>query len=54
VNLDSIEAECAELMEKDPGQAERFFGNRCRPGRRRLAAAGLWDGAWAGAMAASA
>jgi len=28
VNLDSIEAEAAELMEKDPGQAERFFGNR--------------------------
>ena len=21
-------AECAELMEKDPAQAERFFGNR--------------------------
>lgn len=28
VNLDSIEAEAAELMEKDKAQAERFFGNR--------------------------
>lgn len=26
--LDSIEAEAAELAEKDPAQAERFFGNR--------------------------
>jgi len=28
VDLDAIEAEALELMEKDPGQAERFFGNR--------------------------
>lgn len=28
VNIDVIEGEAAELMEKDPGQAERFFGNR--------------------------
>lgn len=28
VNLDAIEAEAAELMETDPGQAERFFGGR--------------------------
>jgi hypothetical protein len=28
VSVDSIEAEAAELMEKDPAQAERFFGNR--------------------------
>jgi len=28
VNLDSIEGEAAELAEKDPGQAERFYGNR--------------------------
>jgi hypothetical protein len=28
VELDSIEAEAAEMMERDPGQAERFFGNR--------------------------
>lgn len=30
VNLDSIEAEAAELLEVDPAQAERFFGNRSR------------------------
>lgn len=28
VDLDGIEAEAAELMETDPAQAERFFGNR--------------------------
>lgn len=36
VDLDSIEAEAAELMEKDPHQAERFFGNRIVYG------AGVW------------
>ncbi|MGW5635708.1 hypothetical protein [Streptomyces sp. NPDC003832] len=28
IDLDAIEAEVAELLESDPGQAERFFGNR--------------------------
>jgi hypothetical protein len=28
VDLDAIEAEAADLLERDPGQAERFFGNR--------------------------
>ncbi|WP_045746398.1 hypothetical protein [Actinoplanes rectilineatus] len=28
VNLDSIDAEAAELAEKDPEQAERYYGNR--------------------------
>lgn len=28
VNLDDIEGEAAELLEQDPAQAERFFGNR--------------------------
>lgn len=28
VDVDAIEAEAAELMERDPSQAERFFGNR--------------------------
>lgn len=32
VDLDAIEAECAEIMEKDPAQGERFFGNRCVAG----------------------
>lgn len=42
VNLDSIEAEVAELMETDPAQAERYFGNRI------VAGGGSWlpDGAW--------
>ncbi|MDX3405535.1 hypothetical protein PV708_04755 [Streptomyces sp. ME02-6977A] len=32
VDLDAIEAEAAEIMELDPAQAERFFGNRCVAG----------------------
>jgi hypothetical protein len=36
VDLDSIEGEAAELLEKDPPQAERFFGNRMVYG------AGVW------------
>jgi hypothetical protein len=32
VDLDAIEAETAEIMERDPAQAERFFGNRCVAG----------------------
>src|SRR5690606_20304461 len=31
-DLDAIEAEAAELLEKDPAQAERFFGNRMAAG----------------------
>lgn len=42
IDLDSIEAEASELLERDPTQAERFFGNRCKVG------AGAWlkDGLW--------
>jgi hypothetical protein len=36
VDLDSIEAEAAELMATDPAQAERFFGNRL------VAGSGAW------------
>lgn len=36
VSVDAIEAEAAELMEKDPADAERFFGNRI------VAGAGTW------------
>jgi hypothetical protein len=32
VDLDAIEGEAAELVVDDPGQAERFFGNRIRAG----------------------
>ena len=42
VDLDAIEAEAVELMETDPAEAERFFGNR------RVRGLGTWlpDGAW--------
>ncbi|MFB7739580.1 hypothetical protein ACFC08_35575 [Streptomyces sp. NPDC056112] len=36
VDLDAIEAEAAELLDKEPAQAERFFGNRI------VAGAGAW------------
>ena len=51
INLDSIEAECVELMEKDPAEAERFFGNRMVRGLGTWLPAGLWEGAHAGAVA---
>lgn len=46
VDLDGIEAEAAELIETDPAQAERFFGNRLVQGL------GTWlpDGLWAGTL----
>ena len=43
--LDSIEAEAVKIIEKDPAQAERFFGNRMVRGL----GAWLGDGVWAGA-----
>lgn len=43
VDLDAIEAEAAELIEKDPGQAERFFGNRVVRGKGSWIPAGLWE-----------
>lgn len=36
VDLDAIDAEAVELLERDPAQAERFFGNR------NVAGAGTW------------
>lgn len=42
VDLDAIEAECAEIMEKDPAQAERFFGNRCVAGTAGWLAGTKW------------
>lgn len=46
VDLDAIESEAAELIPLDPGQAERFFGNRV------VHTSGSWltDGAWDGAL----
>lgn len=54
INLDSIEAEALELMEKDAAQAERFFGNRLVRGKGSWLPPGLWRDAWAGALATAA
>lgn len=43
VNLDSIEAEAAELALTDPAQAERFFGNRVVSGGGAWLPEGLWE-----------
>lgn len=43
VDLDDIEAEAFELMERDPAQAERFFGNRIVAGRGAWLADDLWE-----------
>ena len=43
VNLASIEAEAAELLETDPAQAERFFGNRLVQGQGAYMSEDLWD-----------
>jgi hypothetical protein len=43
VDLDSIEAEAAELLETDPEQAERFFGNRRVQGKGSWMPDGTWD-----------
>ncbi|MCU1488279.1 MAG: hypothetical protein JWN67_5025 [Actinomycetia bacterium] len=45
VDLDSIDAEAAELELKDPGQAERFFGNRIVRGQGTWLAEGVWENA---------
>lgn len=43
IDLDAIEAECAELMEHDPAQAERFFGNRITAGNDTWLEPAKWD-----------
>lgn len=43
VDLDAIEAEVAELMERDPGQAARFYGNLVVYGHGAWLPDGLWD-----------
>lgn len=44
VDLDAIEAEAFEIMEKDPAQAERFYGNRIVAGSDAyLEPATQWD-----------
>lgn len=43
IDLDGIEAEAADLMEKDPAEAERFFGNRVVQGLGSFLSAEVWD-----------
>jgi hypothetical protein len=45
VDLDAIEAEAADLLERDPAQAERFFGNRIVHGHGSWLPEGLWESA---------
>lgn len=52
VDLDAIEAEAAEIMETDPADAERFFGNRVVAGSDSWLKTGLWERAYRDAMAA--
>ncbi|RCL91808.1 MAG: terminase, partial [Microbacterium sp.] len=47
IDLDSIEAIAAELLERDPGQAERFFGNKLVRGQGAWLPDGLWEAAYA-------
>ena len=45
-DLHGIEAEAAELLEKDPGQAERFYGNRIVAGLGSWMNGDRWDARW--------
>lgn len=42
VDLDSIDAMAVELLERDPGQAERFFGNRPTAGEGKAFDVDRW------------
>ncbi|MEU1496999.1 hypothetical protein [Streptomyces sp. NPDC005732] len=43
IDLDSIEGEAAELMEKEPAEAERFYGNRITAGMGTWLQQDRWD-----------
>lgn len=47
VDLDGIEAEAYELLEQDPAQAERFYGNKLVRGMGSWLPDGLWEGTYA-------
>jgi len=47
IDIDSIEAEAAELMETDPAEAERFYGNKLVRGLGSWLPDGLWEAAYA-------
>jgi hypothetical protein len=44
VSVDAVEAEASELMETDPADAERFFGNRIVAGSGAWMDMSKWDG----------
>lgn len=46
VSIDSVLAEANELSEKDPEQAERFFGNRVTYSHGSWLPAGVWENAY--------
>lgn len=46
VDLDAIEADAVELLERDPAQAERFYGNRIVVGSGAWIRDGLWESAY--------
>ncbi|MCI1256568.1 MAG: terminase [Corynebacterium provencense] len=48
VDLDSIEAEAAELGKRDPDQVKRFFGNIVTYGQGSWLPGDLWEDAYAG------
>lgn len=43
IDLDAIEGEAAELLEKEPAEAERFYGNRLVAGSRAWMVQDRWD-----------
>lgn len=45
INLDAIEGEAAELLEKEPAEAERFYGNRIVAGMGSWLTQDRWDAA---------
>lgn len=53
VNLDSIEAVAGALVQRDPAQAERFFGNRIRAGGGAWLPDGIWEARRADVVAAA-
>jgi hypothetical protein len=52
VDLDRIEAEAAEILETDPANVERFFGNRIVAGSDAWLPTDLWEKAYAAALVA--
>jgi hypothetical protein len=44
VDIDAIEAEAVDLLERDPAQARRFYGNEIVHGHGSWLPDGLWDG----------